>query len=146
VKRSAWSAQSAEARELVRAGQIVLLDSIGELASIYSLASVAFVGGSLVPAGGHNPLEPAQFGVPVVMGPHYANFRAMTEDLLAHEAIRIAQKTDLAQALIELLQDRRSADWMGAQARQVFEAQSGATARCVDALRVLLTRTEERTR
>jgi 3-deoxy-D-manno-octulosonic-acid transferase len=132
--------------KLVRAGQIVLLDSIGELASIYSLASVAFVGGSLVPAGGHNPLEPAQFGVPVVMGPHYANFRAMTEDLLAHEAIRIAQKTDLAQALIELLQDRRSADWMGAQARQVFEAQSGATARCVDALRVLLTRTEERTR
>ena len=56
------------------------------------------------------------------------------------------RRKTMAQALIELLQDRRSADWMGAQARQVFEAQSGATARCVDALRVLLTRTEEQTR
>ena len=69
----------------LRPGEIVLLDTIGELASVYSLASVAFVGGSLIPAGGHNPLEPAQFGVPIVMGPHYANFRAITEDLLAHE-------------------------------------------------------------
>ena len=77
-------------------GQIVLLDTIGELASVYSLASVAFVGGSLIPAGGHNPLEPAQFGVPIVMGPHYANFRAITEDLLAHDAIRIAAKEELA--------------------------------------------------
>ena len=59
----------------------MLLDTIGELASVYSLAAVAFVGGSLVPAGGHNPLEPAQFGVPIVMGPHYANFRAITDDL-----------------------------------------------------------------
>ena len=138
VRRSAWSAQSPEARELVRTGQIVLLDSIGELASVYSLASVAFVGGSLVPAGGHNPLEPAQFGVPVVMGPHYANFRAMTDDLLAHEAVRIAGKPELAAVLIELLRDRRLADWMGAQGRKVFEAQAGATARCVHALRVLL--------
>ena len=77
-------------------GQIVLLDTIGELASVYSLASVAFVGGSLIPAGGHNPLEPAQFGVPIVMGPHYANFRAITEDLLAHQALRIAAKEELA--------------------------------------------------
>jgi 3-deoxy-D-manno-octulosonic-acid transferase len=75
-------------------GQIVLLDTIGELASVYSLAAVAFVGGSLVPAGGHNPLEPAQFGVPIVMGPHYANFRAITEDLLAQNALRIAKKEE----------------------------------------------------
>ena len=60
-------------------GEIVLLDSIGELASVYSLATVAFVGGSLVKAGGHNPLEPAQFGVPVVMGDHYANFASIVE-------------------------------------------------------------------
>ena len=80
----------------LKSGQIVLLDTIGELASVYSLAAVAFVGGSLVPAGGHNPLEPAQFGVPIVMGPHYANFRAITEDLRAHDAIRIAPKEELA--------------------------------------------------
>ncbi len=146
VKRSAWAAQSPEARELVRPGQVVLLDSIGELASVYSLASVAFVGGSLVPAGGHNPLEPAQFGVPVVMGPHYANFRAMTEDLLAHEAIRIAPQAQLASVLIEMLRNRPYAEWMGAQARQVFEAQAGATRRSVEALRSLLPPSPEQPR
>ena len=115
-----------------------MLDSIGELASVYSIASVAFVGGSLVPAGGHNPLEPAQFGVPIVMGPHYANFRAITEDLLAHDAIRIAAREDFAPALTQLLEDQPAAAAMGQRARQVFQQQAGATARCVDALRKLL--------
>jgi 3-deoxy-D-manno-octulosonic-acid transferase len=119
-------------------GQIVLLDSIGELASLYSLASVAFVGGSLVPAGGHNPLEPAQFGVPIVMGPHYANFRAITEDLLARDAIRIAKRGELAAALLALLDDRTAAKAMGERAMEVFEQQAGATGRCVEALRKLL--------
>ena len=87
VRRSEWKTRDQPARlTALNPGQIVLLDTIGELASVYSLAAVAFVGGSLVPAGGHNPLEPAQFGVPIVMGPHYANFRAITEDLLAHKA------------------------------------------------------------
>ena len=76
----------------LRPGEIVLLDTIGELASVYSLASVAFVGGSLVPAGGHNPLEPAQFGVPIVMGPHYANFAAITDSLRDADALRIAPR------------------------------------------------------
>ena len=123
-------------------GTIVLLDTIGELASIYSLAGVAFVGGSVAEAGGHNPLEPAQFGVPIVMGPHYANFRAITEDLLAHNALRIAGKEELAGTLIELLKDSAEADAMGARAKEVFDRQAGATARCVTALRELL---EERT-
>jgi len=114
------------------------------LASVNSLASVAFVGGSIVPAGGHNPLEPAQFGVPIVMGPHYANFRAITEDLLASMALRIAQPDDLASALIELLNDRTAAEAMGAHARHVFEQQAGATARCVKAICALLTRPAER--
>ena len=117
---------------------ILLLDTIGELASVYSLASVAFVGGSLIPAGGHNPLEPAQFGVPIVMGPHYANFRAITDDLLAHHALRIAAKDELAAALSDLLSDRPAAAAMGARARQVFEQQAGATARTIDALTLLL--------
>ena len=91
VRRSDWRSQAAEdCSSRLQPGEIVLLDTIGELASVYSLASVAFVGGSLIPAGGHNPLEPAQFGVPIVMGPHYANFRAITDDLLAHHALRIA--------------------------------------------------------
>ena len=124
-------------------GQIVLLDTIGELASVYSLASVAFVGGSLIPAGGHNQLEPAQFGVPIVMGPHYANFRSITEDLLAHQALCIAAKGELAATLTGLLADSVRAEAMGERARQVFASQAGATGRSVEALRELLLAQEE---
>jgi 3-deoxy-D-manno-octulosonic-acid transferase len=138
IKRSGLGSTLAGTIQPLSPGQIVLLDTIGELASVYSLAAVAFVGGSLVPAGGHNPLEPAQFGVPIVMGPHYANFRAITDDLGAHDALRIAAKEDLAAALIDLLRDQPAANAMGERARQVFERQSGATQRCVDALNELL--------
>jgi len=135
VKRSDWSARPVQA---LRPGTIILLDTIGELASVYSLAGVAFVGGSLIPAGGHNPLEPAQFGVPIVMGSHYANFAAITDALRANDALRIAAKEDLAAALAELLRDRKAAEAMGARAREVFERESGATERCVAVLREVL--------
>jgi 3-deoxy-D-manno-octulosonic-acid transferase len=92
----------------------------------------------VVAAGGHNPLEPAQFGVPIVMGPNYANFRAITEDLLAHQALRIATREELARTLIALLHDPEAAKAMGGRARQVFEQQAGATDRTVAALRELL--------
>ena len=138
VRRSDWWARPESAVKPLAVGQIVLLDTIGELASVYSLAAVAFVGGSLIPAGGHNPLEPAQFGVPIAMGPHYANFRSITDDLRANDAVRIAAKEELAGALIELLRDRNTAEAMGERARQVFDQQAGATGRCVEALRELL--------
>lgn len=143
ARRSTWgkegsrSVAAGKPAPLV-AGEVVLLDTIGELASVYSLAEVAFVGGSLVSAGGHNPLEPAQFGVPIVMGPHYANFRAIAEDLLAHHALCITGKEELAATLTELLEDRPAAEAMGARAKEVFSQQAGATARCVDALGELL--------
>jgi 3-deoxy-D-manno-octulosonic-acid transferase len=133
--RSQWNREHAAPLE---PGEIVLLDTIGELASVYSLASVAFVGGSLVPAGGHNPLEPAQFGVPIVMGPHYVNFVAITDSLREHDALLIAAKEEFAAALGKLLRDRPAAEAMGARAREVFERQAGATDRCVAALRELL--------
>jgi 3-deoxy-D-manno-octulosonic-acid transferase len=138
VRRSDWPAKPVYALEPLKSGEIVLLDSIGELASIYSLAAVAFVGGSLVPAGGHNPLEPAQFGVPIVMGPHYANFRTIAEDLRAHNAIRIAPKEQLAATLIHLLENPMQAEAAGDRAREVFDRQAGATERCLEALRWLL--------
>jgi 3-deoxy-D-manno-octulosonic-acid transferase len=102
----------------------------------------------VVAAGGHNPLEPAQFGVPIMMGPNYVNFRAITEDLLAHHALRVATKENLASTLIELLQDSGAAVTMGELARQVFDQQAGATDRCVDAIQKLLfpTADQERTR
>ena len=138
VKRSDWNSVPEGSLKPLYPGQIILLDTIGELASVYALASVAFVGGSLIPAGGHNPLEPAQFGVPIVMGPHFANFRAITKDLLAHQALRISADEALASTLIGLLQDRADATAMGNRARQVFEQQAGATGRCMEALQSLL--------
>jgi 3-deoxy-D-manno-octulosonic-acid transferase len=143
VKRSDWRTQPDGTRKPLRPGEIVLLDTIGELASVYSLAAVAFVGGSLIPAGGHNPLEPAQFGVPILMGPHFANFRAITDGLVAQDAIRIASKENLAATLIELLRDRAAAVAMGARARDVFASQAGATERTVHALRELLINEEQ---
>ncbi|MDR3737754.1 MAG: 3-deoxy-D-manno-octulosonic acid transferase [Terracidiphilus sp.] len=146
TRRSDWRSHPEASIPPISPGLIVLLDTIGELASVYSLAAVAFVGGSVVAAGGHNPLEPAQFGVPIVMGPHYVNFRAITEDLLAHGALRIAPREGLASALIDLLQNSAAAEAMGERARQVFDQQAGATSRCVEALRELLQapRAEER--
>ena len=144
VQRSTWRHAPEDSLKPLIPGQIVLLDTIGELASVYSLASVAFVGGSLVPAGGHNPLEPAQFGVPILMGSHFDNFRAITEDLLAHQAVRIAaDKKDMSTALIDLLKDQPAALAMGNRAKQVFLSQAGATARSVEALRALLSAPQE---
>jgi 3-deoxy-D-manno-octulosonic-acid transferase len=139
-RRSAWKGKEVEALESLEPGSIVLLDTIGELASVYSLAAVAFVGGSVVAAGGHNPLEPAQFGVPIVMGPNYENFRAIVEDLRMHNAIRISAQDTLTQTLFDLLTNREDAAELGARAREVFEAQAGATARCVEAITALAER------
>jgi 3-deoxy-D-manno-octulosonic-acid transferase len=123
----------------VKQGGNILLDTIGDLAAVYGLADVAFVGGSLVAKGGHNPLEPAQFGVPVVMGPSYENFRDVVERMRAADGIRIVKDVDeLAKMLIELLKDRERAAAIGKRGRAVFEAQAGATARTVAALRELL--------
>ena len=114
---------------------IVLLDTIGDLAAVYGVADVAFVGGSLVRRGGHNPLEPAQFGVPVVMGPSFENFRDIVAKMQAADGIRIVQDgNELGSVLIELLTDREAARAMGERGRKVFEAQSGATGRAVGAL------------
>jgi 3-deoxy-D-manno-octulosonic-acid transferase len=139
IQRSDWPLERSGAPRVLQPGEIVLLDTIGELASVYSLAAVAFVGGSLIPAGGHNPLEPAQFGVPIVMGPHYANFRAITEDLLAHDAVRIVERENLARSLVELLGDQTAAEAMGVRALEVFSSQAGATERTFRALQAVLT-------
>lgn len=130
VRRSRWIEQP----KPLRAGDVFLLDSIGELASVYSLATVAFIGGSLVPAGGHNPLEAAQFRIPVVIGPYYENFRAMVEKLRAADAIRITSPENIGTALTAMLQNEQAARALGSRAFEVFIAEAGATSRAVDAL------------
>ena len=132
IERSVWDGAP------VSTGSVFLLDSIGELGSVYGLATVAFVGGSLVAAGGHNPLEPARMGVPVVMGPHDENFREAVELLRDVDALRVTERTNVAAALGALLADTRTAAAMGARGRQTFEEQAGATVRARDAVVRLL--------
>lgn len=134
VQRSVWLS----APHAIEAGTVFLLDSIGELASVYSLADVAFLGGSLVTWGGHNPLEAAQFGVPVVMGPNYANFRGIVDKLRAHEAIAIAEPSEMQAMLDRVLIDELAANEMGERGREVFLSEAGATDRAVDALLKLI--------
>jgi 3-deoxy-D-manno-octulosonic-acid transferase len=124
--------------DAVPAGSVFLLDTIGDLASMYGLATVAFVGGSLVPKGGHNPLEPAQFAVPVVMGPSFENFREVVEGMRAADAIRIVSAGMLAEMLIAMLRSTKDARSLGERGRAVFETQAGATERTVQALMELL--------
>jgi 3-deoxy-D-manno-octulosonic-acid transferase len=122
----------------------LLLDTIGELAALYAVAQLAFVGGSLVDAGGHNPLEPAQFGVPVLIGEHYVNFRGIVDRLLAREAIGIVAVDSLSPVLTDLLTNQDAAEKMGARALEVFDSEAGATDVAVDAAMALLSETGRR--
>ena len=128
IERSGWSGTA------VPAGSVFLLDSIGELGSVYRLAKVAFVGGSLVPAGGHNPLEPARFGVPVLMGPHYENFRDAVEALREADALHVVERSHVGEAIAALLTDGAAAKTMGERGQRVFEHQGGATRRALNAV------------
>jgi 3-deoxy-D-manno-octulosonic-acid transferase len=128
IERSCWSGTA------MPAGSVFLLDSIGELGSVYGLATVAFVGGSLVPAGGHNPLEPARFGVPVLMGPHYENFRDAVEALRGADALHVVGRPRVGESIAALLADGNAAKAMGERGQMVFEQQGGATQRAVNAV------------
>lgn len=123
----------------VSGATILLLDTIGDLAAMYQLASIAFVGGSLVARGGHNPLEPAQFGVPVIMGPHFENFRDVVVTMQRRNAIAIAADAkDFERIVTDSLEDRSRVRAMGERGRGVFALAGGATARSVAALQPLL--------
>lgn len=115
--------------------KVLLLDSMGELSLAYALASVAFVGASLVPIGGHNPLEPAAFAVPVLVGPHMENQRAAVEQLAAagaHLLVRGAE--DIVEEAKKLLSRPELAAEIGGRARRVWEANLGATRDVVETI------------
>jgi len=131
VRRSLWSGEPL-------AGGVFLVDSIGELAALYSLASVAFVGGSLVPRGGHNILEPAYYGVPIVTGNHYENFRDIVNIFASRNAVRIVGLAELPLVLIELIENQAERTTLGRNALAALESQRGATGRTVSALLELM--------
>ncbi len=125
--------------------EVILLDSIGELGTLYQFAQIVFVGGSLVPKGGHNILEPALYGKPIVVGPHMENFRAITQEFLKREALlqlntgdRQALAMQLSVAFERLLSDQAYTQRLGANARKTIEANRGATERTVAAVAKLL--------
>jgi 3-deoxy-D-manno-octulosonic-acid transferase len=133
-----WSARSTLGELRNVGGSVLLLDSLGELASVYALADVAFVGGSLVARGGHNILEPAHWGVATIVGPHTENFRDIIRIFLQADAVRIAQPDGLASLLLEMLADDDERHALGERARRVTEQQMGATQRTLEALRRLV--------
>jgi 3-deoxy-D-manno-octulosonic-acid transferase len=115
---------------------IVLLDTFGELGALWGLADVAFVGGSLDgKRGGQNMIEPAAYGAAVVFGPHVWNFRDTVEKLLAADAaLQIADAAELEVMIRRLLADAGERQRLGQAARQLVQAQQGATARTVTML------------
>lgn len=119
-------------------GDVVVLDTIGDLAAVYSIGSAAFVGGSLVTAGGHNPLEPARFGVPVVIGSDFTNFREVVEKMQAVDGICVVTREQMPAALLRLLSDPVEAQALGSRGQRVFAKEAGATARTVETLMSLL--------
>jgi 3-deoxy-D-manno-octulosonic-acid transferase len=120
---------------------VVLLDSIGELAGLYSLADAVFVGGSLVPAGGHNILEPAWFARPPVFGPSMENFREMADQFLgAHAGVQVTSGQGLGKVWMQLVQDNAMRERMGKAARAISERNRGATERSMDRIAAVLNR------
>ena len=120
------------------AGRVFLLDTIGELAFLYALATVSFVGGSLVERGGHNILEAAQYGVPVLVGPHTENFRDIVNLFLQAGAARVVGPAELPLVLRELVENEAERKLMGMRALETLQAHRGATERTLRALEELL--------
>jgi 3-deoxy-D-manno-octulosonic-acid transferase len=130
-RRSRWQGEPL-------AGGVLLVDTIGELAALYGLADVAFVGGSLVPRGGHNIIEPAQHGVAIVTGNHTENFRDIVGLFQSRDAVRIVGLAELPLVLMQLLDNDVERMGLGRRAKETILSQMGATSRTLEALQGLV--------
>jgi 3-deoxy-D-manno-octulosonic-acid transferase len=130
-RRSLWNGEPL-------GGGVLLLDTIGELAALYGLADVAFVGGSLVPRGGHNILEPAQHGAAIVVGNHTENFRDIIWLFQQNDAVRIVGPAELPLVFMELLSNDEERAALGRRAAETLKLQIGATERTLEALAGLM--------
>ncbi len=121
------------------ANQVFVIDAMGQLMPFFAAADVAFVGGSLVPIGGHNVLEPAALSVPVLVGPHTFNFEEITRSLIQQGgADRVSSIEQLGPSVLKLLLDSDKREQMGQAAQQVFERERGAVGRIVSMIDTLL--------
>jgi 3-deoxy-D-manno-octulosonic-acid transferase len=118
---------------------VLLLDSIGELAGLYRFGDAVFVGGSLVVSGGHNILEPAWFSKPPVFGASMENFRDMANQFLAAKAaVQVSSGQQLGKVWVQLIEETGLSRRMGAAAREISERNRGATARAIARITALL--------
>lgn len=122
-----WVRRSEIGRAQVERADVLLLDSIGELARVYQYATAAFVGGSIVPTGGHNPIESASAGTPVAFGPNMSNFREIAETFLeSGGAVEVANAAQLIAFFEMMMADDAKRDGIAARGREVVEANRGA--------------------
>lgn len=126
-------------------GSVLLLDTVGELAGLYGASDLVFVGGSLVPTGGHNPLEPAARGVAVLFGPHMFNFREIAALFLAHQGgVQVPDADALTSELLYLSGDSVARAVMGKRGAGILEESAGATERHLDVMAACLEGAAER--
>lgn len=125
---------------VIPAGGILLLDTVGELAGLYRASDLVFVGGSLVPTGGHNPLEPAACMVPVLFGPHMENFREVASLFAKHcgPEIQVPDARGLQEELLRLAADAAHRDELGRRGAGILLESAGATGRHLDVMASLL--------
>src|SRR6266498_146641 len=133
TRRSQWKGESLR-------GGVLLIDTIGELSSLYALADIAFVGGSLVPRGGHNIIEPAQHGVAFAVANPTENFRDIVGLFQSRDAVRVVGPAELPLVFMELLANTDERKGLGRRAAETLDSQRGATQRTLVELRRLLAR------
>jgi 3-deoxy-D-manno-octulosonic-acid transferase len=118
---------------------VVVLDTLGELAQLYQLATAVFVGGSIVDYGGHNILEPAIFGKPIVFGPHMQNFKEIAAAFLSNAAaVQVPSESELDETLVALVTDPVRRARLGAAARALVDANRGAKKKTLDVIAEVL--------
>lgn len=128
IERKGLKSERFSKIKLSSSDSILLLDAIGQLKLIYSLANLVFVGGSLVPHGGQNILEPAFFQKPILVGPYMHNFRSITELFLSNQAlIQVSGCEELKSKIKELISDKDKLSDLGRKARSVVVSHQGAT-------------------
>ncbi|GAB4539981.1 MAG: 3-deoxy-D-manno-octulosonic acid transferase [Thermodesulfovibrionia bacterium] len=135
VRRTAMNSRDPS---MGRRYDVILLDTIGELSNAFSIATMAFIGGSLLPYGGHNILEPAYWGKPIVFGPYMDNF-PFAEDFLNESAAIVVRTTEeMADSMRGILKDPERAREMGGRARAIIDRNKGATDNAMQLIREII--------
>jgi 3-deoxy-D-manno-octulosonic-acid transferase len=133
VRRTQLALEEEGLRVQIEGAEVLLLDTIGELAGVFELADAVFMGGSLVPSGGHNVLEPAYWAKPILFGPCMHNFRDIAQLLLAHDAaVQVKDAAGLSVELANLISQPERRLRLGQAARRVLESQRGTTSRVLE--------------